>query len=1781
MNHSPRRRAPSSLQSLLTFIIIFAQVILPAGALVAVVQPTPQLAQAVAQELGLGGWLVARAGDLAAWAQPLWGAPQAAQASALPDVSLLANNQILTTVQPEENMVVNGSFQMGPVITNATTRIPGWTVTAGNVDIYNAYTGPDGSDRELYVSGNTRGTIEQTVTGLMAGQTYFFEFGYMSEGNVAATGSVQLIDSGNVDVLNQSLNSPSDANNGGWIPFRQTFTAPADGQIKIQFIALTPATNNGIAIDDVRIARRLTNYLQNGGFDSGPVIVNATSRIPAWTVTAGNVDIYNNYFRADGSTRYLYVNGNTPGTIEQTVNGLTAGQSYSLDFEYTSENNSSTQATIKVFDSGAAELVNQTLTSTNDANVRGWQHFRATFTAPADGMAKVQFAGISAGNVGLAIDNVRIAAAPLNWVVNGDFEAGPTALNIASNAIPGWSVASGPVDIFNPSLLYGKAVDLNGTPGNGKLEQTVTGLTAGQVYAFQVNYASNGNATRYAFIRLLDSGGTALLDQRVACDHDMSYQGWCTLRYSFAAPADGTVKVVLENDETDGVTTLGIVVDNVQISRDLNFVINGNFSSGPTGLNQPFVPGWSITDYPDMHDGFSGSQYRYTIDLNGSPGSVTARQNLSGLTPGQSYTLRYMYASTADSINAQFSAQVLPTSGAALVNVNQSTGLSGLPSTNGWREARHTFTAPADGRVSILFRDIESDGNTSHGALIDNVSVFGSTTVAAGTVNICSTSAPLPITAAPGGVTDGLQFWVRADQNVFNNTNGTPATAGDQIKRWDDLSGYGLDVVPTSGREPIYRDGTAKTNYNPYLDFLNDYMANYSQIMPVYSDVTILGVGYKSATGGIDTILSTGDNGNDPTLDVTNLDFNPWSDYSSPAYVTHLASPITQNQPYIFDVRAANGVSNDLVAGLSGYDHANNMEILGASDLYMFREVNIGSDGGGENWDGGISESVIYSRKLTGVELARVRSYLAIRNGLTLDADPASATSNYDYLAADGTTVIWPGTSDVTYQPYHHDVAGIGRDDASALDQRKSTSANGDDPVTIDNSGAFGADQSFLVWGNNNSAASFATAYTPDSFTPTTPYYRMARLWRVQETGTITTVQVSLSMGADYMIVDTDGDGDFTTGTQDEVAISGGSFAYNFASGDYFTFIAPAVAPGGVAGNLTAWYKANEGAESAGNPATDGLTVDAWRDQSLNANDALQSTTTLKPEWLANNGKFNFNPSVTFVPDARLQAQFTAASWSNSNGSVYVIYNQQTAKTGWRNLIDFGLTAGDSNNPQLGMSDNDRIATWMDGFDRDNTTFQPVINETRLVGYYWQFNVGGHSYTYDGQPYTGAAAHKIGTTGIDIGNFANIGGDPQLGEYFPGQIAEIAIYKEQHDAATQARVESYFAIKYGVTLDADPASAATNFDYVNSAGVVIWAGNGANSAYHNDVTGIGRDDASELEQRKSKSVNSDDPLIIDNGAAFSADKQFLMWGNNNGGVSLSANYNGGTSNRLARVWKVQESGAVGAVNVILPRAAASSAGLRTLIVHASDPNFGTVDRTYPLTTRGGNYEVTVDFNNGDYFTFSTSSTLPEINVTPTVIDFGEVNTGDTSPAQAVTVQNLGDVSLNISNISLSGADAGQFAISGNNCGASVSAGGSCTVQLTFTPTASGNRSAFLVITSNDSDESTVNVVLTGATPGSSGGGATLNQYNLAITKSASVANATVGVPFTYTITVLNKGTITAANVVMTDQLPVGVSFGSAVPTGGGNCNQNSGTVTCTWASLAGGASATVTITVTP
>lgn len=92
---------------------------------------------------------------------------------------------------------------------------------------------------------------------------------------------------------------------------------------------------------------------------------------------------------------------------------------------------------------------------------------------------------------------------------------------------------------------------------------------------------------------------------------------------------------------------------------------------------------------------------------------------------------------------------------------------------------------------------------------------------------------------------------------------------------------------------------------------------------------------------------------------------------------------------------------------------------------------------------------------------------------------------------------------------------------------------------------------------------------------------------------------------------------------------------------------------------------------------------------------------------------------------------------------------------------------------------------------------------------------------------------------------------------------------------------------------------------------------------------------------------------------------------------------------------------------------------------------------------------------------------------------------------------------------------------------------------------------------------------------------TINSANadLQIVKTDSPDPVGLGQNLSYTLLITNNGPGTATGVVVTDTLPVGVTYVSATPSQG-TCSQSLGVVTCNLNSLANGASATVTIVTT-
>jgi hypothetical protein len=84
---------------------------------------------------------------------------------------------------------------------------------------------------------------------------------------------------------------------------------------------------------------------------------------------------------------------------------------------------------------------------------------------------------------------------------------------------------------------------------------------------------------------------------------------------------------------------------------------------------------------------------------------------------------------------------------------------------------------------------------------------------------------------------------------------------------------------------------------------------------------------------------------------------------------------------------------------------------------------------------------------------------------------------------------------------------------------------------------------------------------------------------------------------------------------------------------------------------------------------------------------------------------------------------------------------------------------------------------------------------------------------------------------------------------------------------------------------------------------------------------------------------------------------------------------------------------------------------------------------------------------------------PSVMLAPNPVQFGSQPLAIPSPIQSVTLTNTGSTSLTISSISASG----DFAHT-TNCGGTLASGASCTIDVTFTPTALGDRTGTLTIT---------------------------------------------------------------------------------------------------------------------
>ena len=194
-------------------------------------------------------------------------------------------------------------------------------------------------------------------------------------------------------------------------------------------------------------------------------------------------------------------------------------------------------------------------------------------------------------------------------------------------------------------------------------------------------------------------------------------------------------------------------------------------------------------------------------------------------------------------------------------------------------------------------------------------------------------------------------------------------------------------------------------------------------------------------------------------------------------------------------------------------------------------------------------------------------------------------------------------------------------------------------------------------------------------------------------------------------------------------------------------------------------------------------------------------------------------------------------------------------------------------------------------------------------------------------------------------------------------------------------------------------------------------------------------------------------------------------------------------------------------------------------------------------------------------TLEGTGTLAHLVLSPAGHDFGDVRQGDPSGPFTFTVSNDGTATSRPLTVGRSGADAADFTAGADSCtGATLAPGGSCTVEIGFTPSRVAAESASLDVSTSVAAEGAPGSTLAGA--------GTL--AHLVLTPAGhdfgDVRKGNASTPFSFVVS--NDGTATSR------ALAVAVAGADAADFATAND-------TCTGQTLVAGGSCTVEVTFTP
>lgn len=355
--------------------------------------------------------------------------------------------------------------------------------------------------------------------------------------------------------------------------------------------------------------------------------------------------------------------------------------------------------------------------------------------------------------------------------------------------------------------------------------------------------------------------------------------------------------------------------------------------------------------------------------------------------------------------------------------------------------------------------------------------------------------------------------------------------------------------------------------------------------------------------------------------------------------------------------------------------------------------------------------------------------------------------------------------------------------------------------------------------------------------------------------------------------------------------------------------------PGGVSTSpLTLWFKGNQGVVASGS------NVSQWNDASGNANVTTPATKTANSHCVIVNTGANFNPTIQFDGTRLEQLKGTANNlggtptiftvsrcnnietfnpiFSNFDINPLVADPNDAKEVGPGIFLYFQTYVVDANEAWIPFSADAPATAGKLDIMSSMYTQSTTTNNTFL----FQNGVLADNHNSGGKIVTpGKPTFEIGGRSADDATYP--------GRIFNGDIAEVVYFRDQLAAADRQKVETYLAIKYGITL-------GQNYIGSNSASIYDV------SNFQNRIIGIGRDDISGLLQKQSKGENYVPILQIGrdslystnemNPGSFTSDISYFVAGDND--LPMVANSSGvppGVSTWLSRIWKATITGSGG------------------------------------------------------------------------------------------------------------------------------------------------------------------------------------------------------------------------------------------------------------------------------